>query len=83
MKHNWKGDRFPFSSVHFSARKQKFIGWNHYFTMLNDDRSCVLVVDERALRDADVVRKSTKYTKDELFIEVPVASCTVFRLNLI
>jgi hypothetical protein len=81
VKHNWQGEKFPYNTVHFSARKQKFIGWNHFFTMLNDERSCVLVVDENVLRSADVVNKATKYTSDELFIAVPLSQCVVFRLN--
>ena len=81
VKHNWQGEKFPFNTVHFSARKQKFIGFNHLFTMLNDDRSCVLVVDEQALRAAKIVSKQTKYTDNELFIAVPIHDCTVFRLN--
>lgn len=81
VKHNWQGEKFPFRTVHFSARKQKFIGWNHFFTMLNDDRTCVLVVDEQALRSAEIVSKQTKYTSDELFIAVPKQLCVVFRLD--
>lgn len=81
VKHNWQGDQFPFSTVHFSARKQKFIGWNHFFTMLNDERTCVLVVDEAALRASPVVEKATKFTEAELFIAVPKKACVIFRLN--
>ena len=81
VKHNWKGPVFPFKSVHFSARKRKFIAPNHYFTMLNDERSCVLVVDGETLAEADVVSKETKYTSGELFIEVALRRCGVFRLN--
>lgn len=81
VKHNWCGDRFPFSTVHFSARKQKFIGWNHMFMMLNDDRSCVLIADESTLRAAKVVSKQTKYTSDELFLEIPKKQCPVYRLH--
>lgn len=81
VKHNWQGDKFPYRTVHFSARKQKFIGWNHFFTMLNDERTCVLVVDEQALRAAPVVEKNTKFTTGELFIAVPISACAVFRLD--
>lgn len=82
VKHNWRGEKFPYNTVHFSARKQKFIGFNQLFVMLNDERSCALVVDEQVLRAAKIVSKRTKYTDSELFIAVPVRDCTVFRLNL-
>jgi hypothetical protein len=81
VKHNWQGEKFPYRTVHFSARKQKFIGWNHFFTMLNDERTCVLVVDEQALRAAPVVEKNTKFTTGELFIAVPISACVIFRLD--
>jgi hypothetical protein len=81
VKHNWTGDRFPFGTVHFSARKQKFVAPNHFFTMLNDARSCVLVVDGGTLASARVVSKETKYTSGELFIEVPVGRCVLYRLD--
>ncbi len=81
VKHNWKGDEFPFETVHFSARKQKFIAPNHYFTMLNHDRSCVLVVDAETLANANVVSKETKYTSAEPFLEVAASRCRVFRLD--
>jgi hypothetical protein len=81
IKHNWKGEEFPFKTVHFSARKQKFIASNHYFTMLNDDRSYVLVVDGPTLLAASVVSKETKYTTDEQFIAVPIHRCQIFRLD--
>jgi hypothetical protein len=81
IKHNWKGQEFPFKTVHFSARKQKFIAPNHYFTMLNDDRSYVLVVDGPTLLAASVVSKETKYTTDEQFIAVPIHRCQIFRLD--
>jgi hypothetical protein len=81
VKHNWKGDDFPFDTVHFSARKRKFIAPNHFFTMLNDDRSLVLVVDGLTLAESSVVSKETKYTSGEQFIAVPVSRCLIFRLN--
>lgn len=81
VKHNWKGEEFPYNTVHFSARKQKFIAPNHYFTMLNDDRSYVLVVDGPTLLYASVISKETKYTSDEQFIAVPLNSCMVYRLD--
>jgi hypothetical protein len=81
VKHNWSGRKFPYDTVHFSARKQKFIAPGHYFTMLNDDRSCVLVVDDDTMASARVVSKNTKYTTAEQFLEVSVRHCPVFRLD--
>lgn len=81
VKHNWVGEEFPFKTVHFSARKQKFIAPNNYFTMLNDDRSCVLVVSGPTLLYSSVVSKDTKFTSDEQFISVPLKECGIYRLD--
>lgn len=81
VKHNWKGARFPYDEVHFAERKRKFIGPNTFFTMLNDDRSHVLVVPGETLGVCRVVSKKTKYTDSELFFEVPLSACVVYLLD--
>ncbi len=77
VKHNWDTDVFPFSTVHFSARKKKFIAVNHFFTMLNHARTIVLIVDAPTLQAAPVVSKKTKYTEMEDFIEVRAMDCVI------
>lgn len=81
VKHNWSGPEFPYDTVHFSARKTKFIAPNHYFTMFNDQRDAFLMVDGFSMRLASVVSKNTKYTTDERFIAVPVCRCNLIRLG--
>lgn len=81
VKHNWKGSRFPYDEVHFAERKRKFIGVNSYFTMLNDDRSHVLVVPGVVLARSPVVSKRTKYTDGEKFFQVPLSLCVVYLLG--
>jgi hypothetical protein len=80
VKHNWTGTDFPFSNVHFSGRKQKFIKPSTYFTMLNHKRNRIMVVDYDALQQAIIVKKNTIYTSDERFIEVPFSSCMVYKI---
>jgi len=80
VKHNWVGEKFPFDAVHFSARKLKFATPNSYFTMLNNERSHVLVTTGIIVSASPVVSKQTKYTASERFIEVPLARCVISRL---
>jgi len=80
VKHNWKGDKFPFDAVHFSARKLKFATPNSYFTMLNNERSLVLVTTGVIVAASPIVSKQTKYTASERFIEVPLARCVISRM---
>lgn len=83
VKHNWTGVDFPFSTVHFSGRKRKYIQPNTYFTMLNHKRNRILIVDYEALNNALIVRKNTIYTSDERFIEIPASECMIYKiLNL-
>ena len=83
VKHNWSGPTFPFDTVHFAGRKQKFVV-NHErckFVMLNHDLTHALMVDGTILAAAKIVNKRTIYTASENFIEVPISSCKIWRLD--
>jgi hypothetical protein len=62
VKHNWKGAKFPFKTMHIPARKLKFATDNSIFVVLNSED----------LRKAPIVRKNTIYTKGEYFVEIEV-----------
>ena len=70
VKHNWKGDIFPFKTVHIPARKLKFAHAKSYFVMFNHERSHMLVIPGIQLLNSPVITKSTIYTEDEEFVEV-------------
>ena len=70
VKHNWKGDVFPFKTVHIPARKLKFANARSYFVLLNHERSHLLVIPGIQLLNSPVITKSTIYTEDEQFVEV-------------
>ena len=81
VKHNWRGNKFPYQEVHFSARKLKFANRRSIFVMLNSERTRGLLVAGDVVRRSKIVRKATKYTADEQFIEVPVRLCELVTLN--
>ena len=70
VKHNWKGDVFPFKTVHIPARKLKFAHAESYFVMFNHERSHMLVIPGIQLLNSPVITKSTIYTENEEFVEV-------------
>jgi hypothetical protein len=74
VKHNWRGDVFPFDSVHYSVRKRKFIepDVRTYFVTLNHERTRLLVVSGKDFMEGRLVQKSTIYTQDEWFVEIPI-----------
>lgn len=72
VKHNWKGDVFPFKTVHIPARKLKFANALSYFVILNHERSHLLVIPGIQLLESPVITKSTIYTEDEEFVEVTI-----------
>lgn len=79
VKHNWGDGGFPFDSVHFPLRKNKFAAEdNAWFVMLNRSRTQMLLVSGAVFRESKVVRKATKYTEDEEFVEIPLSRC-IFR----
>jgi hypothetical protein len=83
VKHNWKGQKFPYEAVHFSERKRKFIKPSklNIFWMLNDDWSWALLIDGLQMSEAPVIVKDTIYTTAERFIAVPIAQATLLRMK--
>ena len=82
VKHNWTGPQFPFGTVHFAGRKEKFIkdSERNLFIMLNDGLTHCLVVNGKELSKGTKVHKRTVYTEGEDFIEVPLDQCKVLRI---
>lgn len=74
VKHNWRGDVFPFDSVHYSVRKRKFIqpDVRTYFVTVNHERTKLLCIKDKDFMEGKLVQKSTVYTQDEWFVEIPV-----------
>jgi hypothetical protein len=74
VKHNWTDERFPFSTVHFSARKTKFLDEcpQTYFAMLNHDRTSMIVLDGTQFDNAKLVCKHTRHTTNEWFLQLPL-----------
>ena len=72
VKHNWKGAKFPFKTMHIPARKLKFATDNSIFVILNSERSHLIMLHGDDLRKAPIVRKDTIYTEGEYFIEIEV-----------
>lgn len=81
VKHSWKGAKFPYPAVHFSARKTKFAYDNSIFVMFNDDRSYALGVRGSVVAKSRIVEKDTVYTRGEQFIEVPISKVRIWRFQ--
>jgi hypothetical protein len=84
VKHNWKGAKFPFDSLHYSNRKQKFLKnpKSVSFVTFNSERTHMLISKGVDLAAAEVVVKDTIYTEGEKFIEIPVDKCRLFSVKL-
>ena len=74
VKHNWKGHDFPFDTVHYSVRKRKFVqpDIKTWFITLNHERTRAVVFSHKSFMMGRLVQKSTIYTQDEWFVELPV-----------
>jgi hypothetical protein len=72
VKHNWKGAKFPFKTMHIPARKLKFAADNAIFVVLNSERTHLIMLHGEDLRKAPIVRKDTIYTEGEYFVEIEV-----------
>lgn len=75
VKHAWSGWSFPFDTIHYSARKLKFLDTKATvkFITLNHEWSHCAVVEGEDLGSSQIVEKKTIYTELEEFIEVPVS----------
>lgn len=84
VKHNWKGDVFPFDSVHYSARKRKFVqpDVRAYFITVNHERTRCLIVGWQDFMAGKLVEKSTIYTKNEWFVEIAIRRAIFRELNM-
>lgn len=82
VKHNWRGQAFPYQTVHIASRKLKFFeNDNNYLMMLNHDWSFGLSFSADQIKKAGVVKKDTIYTQQELFIELPLFFANRYYLN--
>ena len=83
VKHNWKGDQFPFDTVHYSVRKRKFVQPDvlTWFITLNHERTRAVVFSHKSFMEGRLVQKSTIYTQDEWFVEIPVRQGIFINLN--
>jgi hypothetical protein len=83
VKHNWKGPRFQYDTLHYSDRKRKFLKdpENTAFITLNHERTHALMVPGQVLADAPTITKDTIYTSNEKFIEVKTIDCNLVSLE--
>jgi hypothetical protein len=83
VKQSWSGHRFPYSSLHFAGRKDKFIrdGINLRFVTLNKEWTYAAIVSGEQLSSAQVIKKNTIYTTDESFIEIPAHQIQIRATN--
>lgn len=82
VKHGWTGPVFPFETIHYSARKLKFIDWlpEMHIATLNADHTHVLILDVHKYDTARMVRKQTSVTDAEWFIEFTLEHATLNKL---
>lgn len=83
VKHNWKGPRFQYPTLHYSDRKRKFLKnpGSTAFVTLNHERTHALMVSGQILADAPTIVKDTIYTSNEKFIEVRTADCELVSME--
>lgn len=79
IKHNWTTTVFPFSTIHYSYRKAKFINSNvnTYFVTVNHNRDRFLFIKDQDFMQGKVISKNTIYTTDESFVEIPIIKAII------
>ena len=77
VKHNWDDGPFKYKTIHISARKAKYNNSHHLHVTMNSNWTHYLIVPPSALQDAKRVVKSTTYSENELFLEIPIEECQI------
>jgi hypothetical protein len=83
VKHNWRGPKFHYDTLHYSDRKRKFLSdpYRTFFVTFNHERTHALFVPGLLLSEAPTIIKNTIYTNNEKFIEVKAADCALIDLG--
>lgn len=84
VKQGWSGEYFPYPTLHYAARKMKFVkpDVNLRFITLNKEWTYAAVTKGVDLEQAKIVQKDTIYTQGEYFIEVPVSAVKIYRTHM-
>jgi len=84
VKHNWRGPRFQYSTLHYSDRKRKFLSQPETtsFVTFNHERTHALIVPGVVLAEAPTIVKDTIYTNNEKFIEVETNKCQIINMEI-
>lgn len=83
VKHNWQSEHFMFESVHYAARKTKFIDAfpETYFCTVNAPRTHCLLINMQTIDSMRMVRKQTTMTTKEWFLEVATHLFDIYTLD--
>jgi hypothetical protein len=77
VKHNWDTGPFKYRTIHISHRKLKYNNEHHLHVTMNSTWTHYLIVPPSALKEAKTVIKSTTYSENELFLEIPITECQI------
>lgn len=71
----WSTDEFPFDTVHFLHRKNKYIDVNNFYIMMNRDASTALMLPFTKLKKYKPCTRNTSLCRDELMFDIPTYEC--------
>lgn len=75
VKHNWRGNCFPFEDVHFVAKKQKHISKEmmSFWVLLNDNCSQAMIMPMQKILTGNLsVVKCKNGIGDDFFYKIPL-----------
>jgi hypothetical protein len=72
----WKNN-FPFNTVHFLARKEKYKGYNNFYLMVSKGCCNALMINFMKLKDDYKIIQDNVLCYEEILYDVPVEKCIV------
>ena len=80
VRTSWNG-AFPFKTLNLPTRKAKFVTPNTLFIVVSNDFEHFYAVKGDVLDLCGYVEKDTKYTKAEMFYDIPLKFCHLYRIK--
>ena len=81
VKKEWTGD-FKYKTVHIPCRKEKYIRRDVVFVIVSGDRLQAFTVRADIVKECPKVEVPNKYVENgELFYDVPVEQCTLYKIS--
>jgi hypothetical protein len=81
MRRKWRGPKFPYRTVHFLKRKEKYLDRKMIMMFISDDLEYAMLLREYHIKDCPEKKVYTSENPDEIVLDVPLNRATIIKLR--